>query len=147
MTRYIEAFSWPSNIQTFLETIIKEKPLLNVCSGATSWGDRTVDLFEKADLHQDWTALDFPADTFGAVFADPPWDAAYKRQCSLFMHRALRIAPVVYLMSPWVYGSADAELTNAWIRHHPGVNQIIAITRYQRSLKLSDKKVERGTLI
>lgn len=137
MTRYIEGFSWPdtaqSPIQSFLESIVKEKPLLNVCSGRSPWGDVKVDKFElSADLHQDWTALDFPADSFGAVFADPPWDAAYKRQCSLFIHRALRIAPVLYLMSPWCYGGADAQLTNVWFRQMPGVNSWIAIARYER---------------
>lgn len=149
MTRYVEAFSWPdsdiSPIQSFLESIVKEKPLLNVCSGRNPWGDVRVDNFvAAADLHQDWTALDFPADSFGAVFADPPWNATYKRQCSLFFKRALKIAPVVYLMAPWIYGSADARLTNIWVRQMPGVNTIVAITRYERTKPKSNSGGQSG---
>ena len=143
MTRYIEAFSWPSNIQRFLEEIVIEKPLLNVCSGKSKWGDTTVDLYMPSDLNVDWLSLPYADDSYGAVFADPPWNSGYKQQCAAFMRRALRIAPVVYLMAPWLYGSAEARLTKVWVRQIPGVNQIVGITRYERSTNdlVSTKKV------
>lgn len=126
--------------------MVREKPLLNVCSGRSPWGDTKVDKYLKADFNQDWTELNFPADSYGAVFADPPWNAAYKPQCSRFMKRALKIAPVVYLMAPWIYGSSEATLTNAWFRQLPGINTIVAITRYERPNpeSIADQKAPEG---
>ena len=105
---------------------------MNVCSGRTKWGNIRVDLLEAADIRQDWSNLSFPNDSFGAVFADPPWDSQYKPQVKRYMEKAIRIAPIVYLMAPWIYGSSMFELTNVWIRQLPGINPIVAITRYKR---------------
>ena len=132
MTRYIEAFSWTGNIQEFLSSVVTEKPLLNVCSGRTAWGDVTMDAYEPALVKGGWTHLPFKAGSFGAVFADPPWDSTYKTHVSSFVREALRVAPVAYLMAPWIYGAADVELTRTWVRQHPGINQAILLTRYER---------------
>lgn len=134
MTRYVEAFSWPGTIQEFLDSAITERPLWNVCSGTTKWGHVRVDKFMPADLQQDWTELSVPEmmKAPAAIFADPPWDGAYKRQCATFIKRALTIAPVVYLMAPWMWGSAERKLTKVWVREMPGVNPIVAIMRFER---------------
>ena len=133
MTRYIEAFSWTGTIQSFLDTVVTEKPLLNVCSGTTLWGDVTMDYYEPSSVNGDWTHLPFMDNSFGAVFADPPWNAGYKKDVSLFVNDALRIAPVAYIMAPWIYGAARANLTNVWVRHFPGINNIVGMTRYERA--------------
>ena len=107
MTRYIEAFSWHGGIQRFLETVVTEGPLLNVCAGRSRWGAVTLDrytppapaqiaLSEPASVRGTWTALPFAADSFGAVFADPPWDATYKPEVAAFVREALRVAPVAW---------------------------------------------------
>ena len=132
MTRYIPAFTWTGTIQKFLEEVVIEHPLLNVCSGKTPWGDVTMDLYEPADVKGSWTSLPFQDDEFAAVFADPPWNAAYKTDVAAFMREALRVAPVAYLMAPWIYGAAWAELTHCWVRQMPGVNAAITVTRYRR---------------
>jgi len=132
MTRYKKAFSWHGGIEKFLNSVVLEKPLLNVCSGTTSWGDVTVDLYEPADFTSPWTVLPFEDNTFGAVFADPPWDVNYKKEVSKYVKEALRVAPVAYLMAPWIYCAAWVELTNVWYREIPGVNTPILITRYVR---------------
>ena len=134
MTRYLPAFSWPKDIQAFLDEIIAERPLLNVCSGHTSWGDVNVDRYEPSDTNADWQRLPFADDAFAAVFADPPWTAAYKPQVSGFVNEALRIAPVAYLMAPWIYGASHAQITSIWVRQHPGVNTAILLTRYARGI-------------
>jgi hypothetical protein len=133
VTRYVEAFSWPSNIETFIREVVTERPVLNACAGRSSFGDTRVDLYEPADLKADWRQLPFPPNSYGAVFAYPPWDATYKRSCATFIRKALKIAPVVYLMAPWVYGAADVRLTRCWVRQHPGVNTAILICRYERA--------------
>jgi hypothetical protein len=132
MTRYVEAFSWPGTIEAFLQAQVTERPLLNVCAGRTRWGDVTMDRYEVSDVLGDWTALPFRNDEFGAVFADPPWDAEYKAQIAAFMREALRVAPIAYLMAPWIYGAAWAQLTDTWVRQMPGVNRAVTLTRYQR---------------
>ena len=132
MTRYVEAFSWTGTIQRFLDTVVTERPLLNVCSGTTPWGDVTMDYYEPSDINGSWTNLPFKSDGFGAVFADPPWNAGYKKDVSLFVNEALRIAPVAYLMAPWIYGAKHASLTAVWVRQFPGVNAIVGLTRYER---------------
>jgi len=132
MTKYIEIFSWTGSIQAWLDKIVPERPLLNVCSGRQAFGDVTIDLYEPADVRGNWMALPFLRDSFGAVFADPPWDAEYKQHVARFVREALRVAPVAYLMAPWTYGAAWAPLTHCWVRYIPGVNRAVLLQRYKR---------------
>ncbi len=134
MTRYIEAYSWTGSIQRFLDDVVTERPLLNVCSGTTPWGDVTMDYYEPSTVNGCWTALPFANDSFAAVFADPPWNAGYKKDVSSFMKDALRVAPIAYIMAPWIYGAKLAKLTDVWVRQFPGVNNIIGLTRYEREV-------------
>jgi len=149
MTRYIEAFTWTTTIDRFVREIITERPLLNVCSGRELFGDINVDLYEPSDVKADWLKLPFKADTFAAVFADPPWNGGYKKASADFVKEALRIAPIVYVMSPWIYGSKSASLTRVWVRQLPGVNNAIVIARYERTKEVprarcdSDRRYSR----
>jgi hypothetical protein len=132
VTRYIQAFSWTGTIQRFLDTAVPERPLLNVCAGKTPWGDVQTDRYEPSDVTSDWTALPFANNSFAAIFADPPRNGGYKAACAQFMREALRVAPVAYLMAPWIYGSKKASLTHTWVRQFPGINNAILLTRYVR---------------
>jgi hypothetical protein len=93
-----------------------------------------MDRYEAADVQGDWANLPFARDSFAAVFADPPWNAGYKCAVSDFVNEALRVAPIAYLMAPWVYGSRRAYLAKTWVRQFPGVNVSILLTRYERPL-------------
>lgn len=132
MTRYVEAFSWPRGVSDLLAVVVRETPVLHVCSGRSDFGDTTCDLYEPADVQADWTALPFDDDSYGAVFADPPWNSGYKEAVADFMREALRVAPVAYLMAPWVYGAAWASLSRVWVRQMPGVHSPVLLTRYER---------------
>ena len=59
--RYVDAFSWHGDINTFLRSIITEAPLLHVCSGPHSdLGDVRVDRYVRPvppGAIADWTAL------------------------------------------------------------------------------------------
>ena len=134
MTRYIEAFTWTGTIQRFLDEVVKETPLLNVCAGKTKWGDVRLDKYEVCDVRGEWDKLPFANDCYAAVFADPPWNGGYKAAVAGFMREALRVAPVAYVMAPWIYGAAWATLTNCWVRQMPGVNNAITLTRYVRNV-------------
>lgn len=132
MTRYVEAFKWTGTIQRFLDRVVIERPLLNVCSGRTAWGDVTLDQWEPASVNADWTALPFETDSFGAVFADPPWNGGHKQEVAAFVREALRVAPIAYLMAPWIYGGREYPMTHCWIRQLPGINNAVILARYIR---------------
>lgn len=133
--RYIEAFSWHEDIDAFIRDVINERPLLHVCSGPTSdFGEVRMDRYVIPQLPgvvADWIALPFADDAFEAVFADPPWNIGYMQQCALFCQDALRVAPVVYVMSPWLWVEARAD-RKLWVREFPGITQPILLARYER---------------
>jgi hypothetical protein len=87
---------------------------------------------EPADVKADWRDLPFSDDSYGAVFADPPWNSGYKADVALFVREAMRVAPVAYLMAPWLYGGAAAPLSRVWVRQMPGVHAPVLLTRYER---------------
>ena len=135
MGRYVPAFSWTENIDVFIREIISERPLLHVCSGPQSdFGDVKVDRFaipKAVAVVADWTQLPFADDSFAAIFADPPWNIGYMRACANFCRDALQIAPVVYVMSPWLWVETRAH-RKIWVRELPGINQPILLVRYER---------------
>ena len=151
MTKYIEAFSWPDSIEKFVKSIVLEKPILNVCSGDTYFGDIQV---EKYHFRKDWFGvngtkikadmkfLPFKDDSFGCVFSDPPWDLNTKKDMAFAVHEFIRVAPVVYLMCPWTWGSYKATLERCWVRDFRGINNAVLITKYRRKpfdIKLGGK--------
>jgi hypothetical protein len=134
--RYVPAFSWHKDICTFLESIVLERPLLNVCSGPNSdYGDMRVDRYVKPippGTIADWTELPFADNSFGAVFADPPWNLSQMKSCADFCKEALRVAPVLYLMAPWLWCNKQTKRTHIFVREFPGVNVPILLVRYER---------------
>lgn len=134
MTRYVEAFSWTATIDRFVRDVVTERPLLNVCSGRSAWGDVTIDLYEPADVVADWGGpWPFRSDAFAAVFADPPWNAGHRDRVASYVREALRVAPVAYLMAPWLYGAAWVRASQIWVRQMPGVWSPVLLTRYERA--------------
>jgi hypothetical protein len=133
--RYVAAFSWHLDIECFLNEVVIERPLLHVCSGPESeFGDVRADRYvipKAPGIVADWTQLPFADDSFAAVFADPPWHLGYMQQCANFCKDALQIAPVVYVMSPWLWVERRAE-RKIWVREFPGINQPILLVRYER---------------
>jgi hypothetical protein len=142
--RYVPTFSWPGSIEKFVNHIITESPLLHVCAGPQSQiGDVRVDRHvtpHAPAVKADWLALPFKDDSFGAVFADPPWGIGYMADSAKFCEEALRIARVIYVMSPWLW-VAKGIRRKVWIREFPGINNPILIARYERGgyqMKLLD---------
>ena len=136
--KYVPAFSWHKSIGSFLEEIISEAPLLHVCSGRSDFGDVKVDRFIRPaspGVVADWNSLPFGNDSFSAVFADPPWNLGYMARCGDFCKEALRVAPIAYIMSPWLWVNEMARRTQIWVREFPGINVPILIVRYERKNK------------
>ena len=138
-SRYVAAFSWHRHIRIFLDSVITETPLLHVCAGPVSkLGDIRVDRYVHPvppGVIADWTALPFASDSFGAIFADPPWGMSYMEKCAEFCKEALRVAPIAYVMSPWLWVNRMARRSHIWVREFPGVNVPILIVRYERKNK------------
>lgn len=49
------------------------------------------------------------------------------------MREALRVAPVAYLMAPWLYCAGWEPISRVWWREFPGIHNPILLSRYERS--------------
>jgi len=123
--------------QKRIELTIPERPLLHACFGGHDFGDVKLD-FDMAtspDVCADVRNLPFGKDHFAAAYMDCPWTAGWKKNISGSMRELLRVAPIVYILSPWTYGCSICAITDIWIAWTPGVNQTLAFIRYKRSSK------------
>ena len=123
--------------QKRIEYTIKEKPLLHACSGQDRlFGDVTIDIDPKMepDVLADITKrIPYPDDSFAAAFADFPWTAAFKKKVSDAMKELLRVAPIIYTISPWTYGSSICRIEEVQVAWTPGVNQALLFSKYVRN--------------
>ena len=139
--KYQPIWSWPRSTEEFLAKQISERPILNVCSGNSYFGDVQLDMYyipkewftKSQKVKADMISLPFKDDSFGAVFCDPPWNSQQKAIVSQFLKDAIRVASVVYILSPWTIGVTYAKLTHAWVRSQPGINPALLFTRYERN--------------
>jgi len=122
--------------QERIEHTITEKPLLHACSGQdTLFGDVTIDIDPR--MNPDVVAnitrkIPYPDNSFAAAFADFPWTAAFKKKVANAMKELLRVAPIVYTISPWTYGSSKCTLEWVKVLWQPGVNQALLFSKYVR---------------
>jgi len=72
-------------------------------------------------------------DTYAAAYMDCPWTASWKHNVAFAMKELLRVAPVVYVLSPWTYGSHICKITSCQVAWTPGVNQALLFCRYERN--------------
>lgn len=134
-TRWLRAVpGWRMEVQ------IPERPLLHACSGGQTFiGDVTLDAYTWADVRGDVRRLPFRDDAFAAAFMDPPWTAAWKVSVSQAMKELLRVAPVVYTLSPWIYGSVRADVDKVWVAVQTGIVSSLLFVRYTRSTRYGEE--------
>lgn len=131
--RYHAAMSWSGDEGSFITMTVRERPILNVFSGSALFGDIRVDAYHPwPDVRADGCYLPFRDDSFGCVFMDPPWGLEAMRAMSIAMHEGLRVATVLYVYSPVLWGSSRGRLTHAWLRCLPGLNHPAMVARYER---------------
>jgi hypothetical protein len=119
-----------------IEHSISERPLLHACCGKDHFGDVNIDIRREVnpDAIVDITkTIPYPDNSFAAAFADFPWTAAFKREVAAAMKELLRVAPIVYTISPWTYGSSSCRLDRIQVKWEPGVNQALLFSRYVRN--------------
>ena len=118
-----------------IEHTIPEHPLLHCASNQDHFGDANVDIrfSVKPDVVCDITEkLPFPDDRFAAAFADFPWIGAWKWNSARAIREMLRVAPIVYTISPWLYGAKTCYPESIRVSWRPGINSPILFVRYVR---------------
>jgi hypothetical protein len=120
--------------QARVEESIKERPLLHACVGNYHFGDVTLDsdITVKPMILADVRELPFKDNSFAAAFMDCPWTASWKKNVANAMKELLRVAPIVYVLSPWTYGSSKCQIEEVYIAWQPGVNQTLTFVKYCR---------------
>ncbi|MFB5597695.1 MAG: hypothetical protein ACE5RJ_01585 [Nitrosopumilaceae archaeon] len=119
-----------------IEYDIPERPLLHCCSAEDPFGDVRLDIRPevKPDVVHDVTEkLPFENDSFKACFADFPWINAWKWKSARAIREMLRVAPVVYTISPWLYGAKICHPDPIYISQRPGINVPILFVKYVRN--------------
>lgn len=118
-----------------IEYTIPEKPLLHCCCNEDHFGDVNVDIRPevKPDYVCDVTeTLPFKDDEFKASFADFPWIAAWRWKSARAIKEMLRVSPIVYTISPWLYGAKTCYPEFIQVSWRPGINHPILFVKYVR---------------
>ena len=119
-----------------IEHTIKEHRLLHIGCNKDHFGMVNVDADPQhnPDFVCDvLEGLPFVDDHFDACFMDFPWVGNWMQNTSKAIKEMLRVAPVAYVMSPWLYGASWCTPTDIKVSWRPGVNKPILFVRYERN--------------
>jgi len=119
-----------------IEHSIPERPLIHICCNRDHFADVNVDADPTVcpDIVADvLEGLPFEDDEFAASFADVPWVGNWMKNTSDCIKEMLRVSPVAYVMSPWLYGASWCRPTDIKVSWRPGVNKPILFVRYVRT--------------
>lgn len=118
-----------------IEHRIPEHPLLHACCAEDHFGDVNIDVRPEVNPDKvcDITCkIPYPDNSFAAAFADFPWIKSWRWNVGKAMKELLRVAPVVYTISPWLYGAKTCYPDNVMVSWRPGINSPILFVRYVR---------------
>jgi len=107
---------------------------VNVDSDPTCNPDVVADVLE---------GLPFEDDSFAATFADFPWVKDWMKNTSSALIEMLRVAPVAYIICPWLVGASYAHPESIFVSWRPGINHPILFVKYVRQDAAYDKRVGR----
>lgn len=144
MTKWLVANT--SNVEGGkIEYTIPEKPLLHACCNEDHFGDVNIDI--RKEVNPDYTCditkkLPFENNQFPAAFADTPWVNSWKWDFAKAMRELLRVAPIVYIINPWLYGGKICKPTEIHVSWRPGINNPILFVKYLRNEKAFWKDYE-----
>jgi len=114
---------------------IQERPLLHACCNEDHFGDVNIDIRPevKPDYVCDVTKeLPFKNDEFSAAFMDCSWKENWRWDCARAIKQLLRVAPIVYVISPWLYGARTCYPETIEVSWRPGINHPILFVKYIR---------------
>jgi len=122
-----------------IEHSITERPLLHACCNQDHFGDVNLDIDPAMGNERnpkfvlgDVCDMPFDDNTFEAAFADFPWVGSWRFQSAQAIKEMLRVAPVAYTISPWLYGSKNCYPETIHVSWRPGINHPILFVRYVR---------------
>jgi len=118
-----------------IEHQIPEKPLLHCCCNVDHFADVNLDIRPEVnpDVIADVTKeLPFKDNEFAAAFADLPWIEKFRWDATKAIKQMLRVAPIVYIISPWLYGARTCYPETINISWRPGINHPILFVKYVR---------------
>jgi hypothetical protein len=143
MTKWLHGEKYPKTLVSDvthvkggkIEHTITEEPLLHLFCNEDHFGTVNVDI--DPDFNPDVVAdvlqgLPFDDNEFAACFADFPWVNNWMKNTSIAIKEMLRVAPVAYVMSPWLYGASWCTPTEIKVSWRPGVNKPILFVKYVR---------------
>jgi len=116
-----------------IEHKIPEKPLLHVCCAEDHFGTVNIDIRPevKPDFVCDVTKeLPFKENEFAAAFGDFPWVQSWQWNAARAIKQMLRVAPIVYTISPWLYGARTCYPETINVSWRPGINHPILFVKY-----------------
>lgn len=124
-----------------IEYKIPESPLIHVCCNKDQFGDLRVDFdpVNNPDLVADVTTDEFVEGCeellpyAGACFADFPWVESWRWKVKPAVRNMLKVAPVAYVIAPWLYGWKGLKLEGVHVSWRPGINHPILFAKYVRS--------------
>ena len=143
MTKWLPGTTYPDELVSDtthvkggkIEHTIVEENLLHIGCNKDKFG--TVNVDADPQHNPDYVVnilegLPFKNDEFDACFMDFPWVGHWMQNTSIAIKEMLRVAPVAYVMSPWLYGASWCKPTDIKVSWRPGVNKPILFVRYVR---------------
>ena len=118
-----------------IEYRIMERPLLHVCCANDHFADMNIDI--RPEVNPDKVCditkkLPFEDNSYAAAFGDFPWVKSWKWNAATAIKEMLRVAPIAYTISPWIYGSAASYPEQIYVSWRPGINHPILFVKYIR---------------
>jgi hypothetical protein len=129
-----------------IEHRIPESPLLHCCCNEDHFADVNIDIRPevKPDKVCDVTEkLPFKNNEFAAAVADFPWVQSWMFNSARAIREMLRVAPIVYTISPWLYGAAICYPEFIQVSRRPGIAHPILFVKYVRKEEQFWKEYEK----
>ena len=114
---------------------ITERPLLHACCNEDHFGDVNIDI--RPEVNPDFVCdvtkkLPFKDNEFAAGFMDIPWVESWRWNAARAIKEMLRVCPIVYVISPWLYGARTCYPETIEVSWRPGINHPILFVKYIR---------------
>ena len=143
MTKWLKGEKYPDSLVADttnvkggkIEHTINEKKLLHIGCNKDKFGMVNIDADPQHNPDYVVDALNglpFLDDEFEACFWDFPWVGNWMQNSSKAIKEMLRVSPVAYVMSPWLYGASWCYPDDIKVSWRPGVNKPILFVRYVR---------------
>ncbi len=118
-----------------IEYTIPERPLLHCFCNTDHFGDVNMDI--RIEVKPDVVCnvlegIPYPDNYFASAFADFPWTEKFRFDSARAIKEMLRVAPIVYTISPWLYGAKTCYPESIKVSWRPGINHPILFVRYIR---------------